>query len=652
MILKSVTVQNVGVYRGRHTLELAAPSRTKPVTAVLALNGSGKTTLLESLRMGLYGRRSPSFANGRGYERHLKDFVHRGMPSSETALVEVELQVRTEGVLHTFLVCRSWSVSETGAIAEALTVHQDGAVDPTLSDTWAETIEQWLPAQLSLFCFFDGEQLAALADPAQSQQVLQDAVRTLLGLDLVDQLADDLKILERRRKEKALGDEDKIAIAPLHEAAEATDVRVQELVLERGGLVNRAERARREVKAATDALQAAGGAPDAQRQRLLAQRDAAAAHSMAQERLLREHAYGLAPLLLVKDALQRFGQHDPLVGSSRALAELQSRDLWLVEQLGKLANDAKLGKRLTSLLQRDRDSRLEQLAAAAAPPQVAEAVSQLPGVEATLHANLHATRDAAERLDQIDRELERLPDQDDASAPHQVWQSSVVEQSEADAALAACDLQLTQARRLREDASSRYQNALEKNVRDDQARREAGLISSRSDELRGTLGIFRTAMLRRHAKRLGDLVSECFALLHRKEGMVEAIRVDPETLAMSLVDGGGALLPAERLSAGERQLLAISTIWAILRASGRPLPLVIDTPLGRLDSIHRSSLVQRFFVGASHQVVLLATDTELDDAVRADLTHATGATYHIEHLTKEARSVLRKTGTVLQGAQS
>ncbi|MEA9589201.1 DNA sulfur modification protein DndD [Xanthomonas sp. WHRI 10064A] len=652
MILKSVTVQNVGVYRGRHTLELAGPSKTKPITAVLALNGSGKTTLLESLRIGLYGRRSPSFSNGRGYERHLKDFIHRGTPASEVALVEIELQVRTEGVMHTYLVCRSWDFSDPGTISEDLSVSLDGIVDAVLSDTWADTIEQWLPAQLSLFCFFDGEQLAALADPAQSQQVLQNAVRTLLGLDLVDQLTDDLKILERRRKERALGDGEKASIAPLREAAELADIRVQELVLQRGGLVNRAERSKRELNSATEALQTAGGAPDAQRQRLLAQRDAAEAHWQGQGRQLREHAYGLAPLLLVKGALQRFGQNDPLVGSARALDELQSRDAWLVHQLSPLVSDAKLAKQVAALLAQDRETRLRQLSLTAAPPQVTEAVSQLPSIEATLQASLFGTREAVERLDQIDRELERLPDKNDASAPHQVWQSAVVEQSAAEATLATCDQQLAQARRIREEASSRYQATLERSVRDEQARREAGLISTRSDELRGTLDTFRAAMLQRHAKRLGDLVSECFALLHHKAGMVDTIRVDPKTLSMSLVDGNGTLLPADRLSAGERQLLAISTIWAILRASGRPLPLVIDTPLGRLDSIHRSSLVQRFFVRASHQVVLLATDTELDESVRTDLAEATGATYHIEHVTTEGRSELRRTAHILTGVSA
>jgi DNA sulfur modification protein DndD len=41
--------------------------------------------------------------------------------------------------------------------------------------------------------------------------------------------------------------------------------------------------------------------------------------------------------------------------------------------------------------------------------------------------------------------------------------------------------------------------------------------------------------------------------------------------------------------------------------------VAIDTPLGRLDSEHRQHLVERYFPQASHQVLLLSTDTEIRD---------------------------------------
>jgi DNA sulfur modification protein DndD len=65
-------------------------------------------------------------------------------------------------------------------------------------------------------------------------------------------------------------------------------------------------------------------------------------------------------------------------------------------------------------------------------------------------------------------------------------------------------------------------------------------------------------------------------------------------------------LPKQRLSAGEKQLLAIAFLWGLARVSGRNLPIAIDTPLGKLDS--------------SHQVILLSSDTEIGKPELAKLT--------------------------------
>ena len=46
----------------------------------------------------------------------------------------------------------------------------------------------------------------------------------------------------------------------------------------------------------------------------------------------------------------------------------------------------------------------------------------------------------------------------------------------------------------------------------------------------------------------------------------------------------------------------------------------IDTPLGRLDSKHRANLVMNYFPRASHQVIILSTDTEVNEEFYGELS--------------------------------
>jgi DNA sulfur modification protein DndD len=106
---------------------------------------------------------------------------------------------------------------------------------------------------------------------------------------------------------------------------------------------------------------------------------------------------------------------------------------------------------------------------------------------------------------------------------------------------------------------------------------------------------------------------EAFRRLARKEDMVADATIDSRTFAVALIDKAGRVIPKKQLSAGEKQIYAIAMLEALGRTSGRSLPVIIDTPLGRLDSKHRTKLVERYFPYASHQVIILSTDTEVDE---------------------------------------
>jgi DNA sulfur modification protein DndD len=89
-------------------------------------------------------------------------------------------------------------------------------------------------------------------------------------------------------------------------------------------------------------------------------------------------------------------------------------------------------------------------------------------------------------------------------------------------------------------------------------------------------------------------------------------------------------------------LLAISILWGLSRASGRPLPAIIDTPLSRLDSKHRNNLVNNYFHQASHQVILLSTDEEINDKYYNKLKSAIGREYHITYSKAKKSAVINE----------
>jgi DNA sulfur modification protein DndD len=137
---------------------------------------------------------------------------------------------------------------------------------------------------------------------------------------------------------------------------------------------------------------------------------------------------------------------------------------------------------------------------------------------------------------------------------------------------------------------------------------------SAAQRVQETLQQFREQLTLRKLDQLEDQVTKFFKLLLHKTSLVERVVIEQNTFGLSLYDQQGEPVSKYRLSAGEKQLLAIAFLWGLANVSGRQLPIAIDTPLVRLDSSHRQNLLEQCFPQASHQVILLSTDTEIGQA--------------------------------------
>jgi DNA sulfur modification protein DndD len=153
-----------------------------------------------------------------------------------------------------------------------------------------------------------------------------------------------------------------------------------------------------------------------------------------------------------------------------------------------------------------------------------------------------------------------------------------------------------------------------------------------------TLKAFCDEVTEQKIKKLEAEFASTFARLSRKEDSLFSAKIDPRTFEVHLVDANGRAISKADLSAGEKQIFAISMLDALGRTSGRNLPVIIDTPLGRLDSQHRSNLVNHYFPKASHQVIVLSTDTEVDQDFYKDLWPAMSHAYRVSYDERDGAS--------------
>ena len=127
-----------------------------------------------------------------------------------------------------------------------------------------------------------------------------------------------------------------------------------------------------------------------------------------------------------------------------------------------------------------------------------------------------------------------------------------------------------------------------------------------------------------------------------KKNFITKVKIDRSTNELNLYDQKDRKIDLQKLSAGERQLLAVSMIWSFSKASHKNLPTIIDTPLGRLDSHHRLHLVNNYFPQAGEQVLLLSTDEEINKSLKVKLDPYISKSYHLQFDSKKQTTSIKE----------
>lgn len=642
MTLDFIRLENFGAYEGCQEAQLS-PEDGRPVILFGGMNGGGKTTLLDAMQLALYGAKAKVSNRGRmGYREYLKDCIHRNADPGEGAAIILRFRRTVDGVSSHFELQRSWRVGVKG-IEETLRVLRDGEYDDIFTEHWDEVIEAYLPVGISNLFFFDGEQIKDLAEGGNAATILGTAISSLLGLDLVDRLDADLKVFERRKKSEGLDPEAARLLALAQEELDQIDKDQARIAMEIGSLVNEAGRLGKDLREKEKTFREQGGELFLIRKKLESDAAELMRRKSETEDNLRELAAGPLPLLMIDGLLaeiQKQAEKENEIRQNQLLVDaMKERDESILEILQDEKFTAAAIKRVEKDLTMDREYRLANADGTIlldADARLSNHVSHLrerilPQAAQSSKEIMKSIRDLTEKIARIEAELGRVPDEERIAQAQKDLELARTAHTEKLAALDTLKLRSEIIGRQRKEAEARLDRFGDRDIDARVAEDDRHRMLRHSKRVRDTLAKFRTRVIQKHVTNMEVLMLDAFRTLLRKNDLVHGLSIDPETFVVTLTGRNNQVLPFDRLSAGERQLLATALLWGLARASGRPVPTVIDTPLGRLDSSHRRHLVERYFPMASHQVLLLSTDEEIVGTSHKSLAPFVAREYLLAH---------------------
>ena len=660
MIIHNLTLNNFGLFRGQQTLPLT-PNGTGPVILIGGMNGAGKTTLLEAVRLCLYGRRALGDRVGQNeYHEYLFNMIHRNPHATvplNAAAVSLEFEYTRGGEQRQYKVERSWHHhgSTERAVNEGVTFHENGWPTTDIEEEhWQDYINELIPIGVSQFFFFDGEDIQKLADDSTHNGSLSESIKALLGLNLVERLQSDLRIYSHRLVKQASPepvqeeiDAAKSEVAALTEALakanakkEALHVRIETLS---GNIAQQEAR-----------IAAEGGGYAKKREVLKLQQEQCQKEVERAEDEIREMCNGLFPFSLAPTRLREFKEHllkemelDEWEAKNRALTEqntavletLDSGTFWEdVSLSGKQIADirAKLAPLLKTQFERPESLRGFTKLRDRSPSErrqlltwIDACLNEIPQQAKKL---FKALRTAKSELQKVEQALQRVPSDEllkplleKLSALNQTLGQLQKQEQDADNSVRSLTHRLAEAER-----------TLQKLYHTQQLGREHLQRQQRVSDVQSVLSTYTTRLTETKILALGHAIVEGFNQLSHKPDRLKRVEIHPRTFEVTLYDTHNRPLTKEELSAGEKQMYTTALLWGLAKTAGKALPMILDTPLGRLDSDHRRLLIERYFPYVSHQVVLLSTDTEVDRHFRTLLKPHTSHTFQLAYQQAEA----------------
>lgn len=671
MLLTKLEVYNFGPYKQKIELQFKKEG-SRSLWILWGKNGAGKTHIFKAIKWCLYGwDPAPTDKSRYGNEDDAWHFINgthvADYPENARMHVFMWLEDERDGKIHTYLLKR-WIVPLVAKPRNPSQIKVDFevVVDGITKGNSKEIVEtDILPVAASQFFMFHGEDLRHMSQ--RHMEKTQQAIELIIDAETFRQGSKDANYIARQILEPELDIErQKLGQVDDYLAAKK---QVQDEINRINDSVDATKRqldeANKELQEVTDKLK-----ESTESQSIIVEIEEKTRYKNSLEESLARNnerildSVNVLPQTLLlpqlKDVLKvKEERHLQIVRSRRELDELRGTRHFLAQ----LDNDEECvcGRSLTSKEKSTIHAKVEALD---------NHIAQSQGNTEEEDPTYYAIREIIAPIEQSNLDLESL---------YSIKSKTIVEIDEVESAIrklekaiAKLDKEeirnLTRKResllqqkggylevlsRLESDLTQEkgYIEKIDKNLQSAQSKPDivrsletqleiARALEKSFDFVREKLVEMRRSSIERHA-------TEIFRHLTNKPDEYAGLTIDEE-YNISVLDRHGKSVQRETLSTGEREVVALSFVLGLMRASEKKAPLVLDTFFVHLDQSHYANIV-RALPSFAQQVLLILTDLEYKN-----LTEKAPAGFfdHVNEVWKVSRISEEEETTIASGAIS
>jgi len=641
MIVTKVEFNNFKPYYKINSIDLATDN-DRNIILIGGRNGQGKTSFLIGLVWCLYGSKisevDDSFKKEikHNYNLFLNESLNRTAKSEGVSLFSVRINFMNVSDFYTNVeISRSFNFDNG---KEVFKIFSNGVEELLDDDEKIAFVEDYLvPIQAAKFVFFDAEKIAEIADMEAKRQgnFMNDALNKILGLDLYENLKNDLELYEKNIRQSCAGENDAEKLKLDTKQIEINLGKINSKSRELGDIEDDLKNIKTKITEFDDFLIKQNLNPyNLNIKDLKTEKDELVAKKTELNQKMTEFVESI-PFTMVASQIEQIMKHldveVQLENEQRYNEDFQKKGNDFLDRLfnkGPFPDDGDLSIDLKYFYNQKAKRLLEQF-------KESKTNDYLPfkhnlqenEIEHINTAFDHINTDSGEffkgiiselnqienRITEIDIKINKI--EGEANSGLLVDYKDKKENLEVKR-----EKLLANKSRLEVEKEQLYQNNLKIQKNIDSITRQINVFNDKRDKIAG---------VQKYIKVLNEFIKEqkeikrhsleSSTLKHIKEVMhkelIENVRIDllPENagLLIKILNRNNKELMQSSLSKGEQQVLISCLLKAILDETVKEYPVFIDTPLARLDIEHKERLLRYYYPGLSRQVVIFSTDDEV-----------------------------------------